>query len=129
MINLCKKEDLNLLSEYPKEVVENVNNVITILNESYGDNRKLGKRLTVDGKPTISLLYICGYPSLRHGPSINYEALKNCIITANAEFKGKKVMTTMIGSAQAILKGIALVQGVAPCGFLTAGLKAINQQR
>ena len=40
MINLCKKEDLNLLSEYPKEVVENVDNVITILNESYGDNRK-----------------------------------------------------------------------------------------
>lgn len=64
---------------------------------NYGDKRKLGKRLTVDGKPTISLLYICGYPSLRHGPSINYEALKNCIITANAEFKGKKVMTTMIG--------------------------------
>lgn len=41
MINLWKKEDLNSLSEYPKEVVENVNNVITILNESYGDNRKL----------------------------------------------------------------------------------------
>ena len=41
MINLWKKEDLNSLSEYPKEVVENVDNVITILNESYGDNRKL----------------------------------------------------------------------------------------
>ena len=40
MIKLWKKEDLNLLSEYPKEVVENVDNVITILNESYGDNRK-----------------------------------------------------------------------------------------
>ena len=45
MINLWKKEDLNSLSEYPKEVVENVDNVITILNESYGDNRKL----TYDG--------------------------------------------------------------------------------
>ena len=40
MINLCKKYDLSLLSEYPKEVVENVDNVITILDESYGDNRK-----------------------------------------------------------------------------------------
>ncbi|GAA3656572.1 hypothetical protein [Asaccharospora irregularis] len=40
MINLWKKEDLNLLSEYPKEVVENVGNVINVLNESYGDNRK-----------------------------------------------------------------------------------------
>ena len=40
MINLWKKDDLNLLLEYPKEVVENVDNVITILDESYGDNRK-----------------------------------------------------------------------------------------
>ena len=40
MINLYKKEELSLLSEYPKEVVENVDNVITILDESYGDNRK-----------------------------------------------------------------------------------------
>ena len=31
MINLWKKGDLNLLSEYPKEVVENVDNVINIL--------------------------------------------------------------------------------------------------
>ncbi|TQX30483.1 hypothetical protein [Clostridioides difficile] len=41
MINLFKKEDLNLLLEYPKEVVENVDNVINILDESYGDNRKI----------------------------------------------------------------------------------------
>lgn len=40
MIKLWKKEDLKLLLEYPKEVVENVDDVITILNESYGDNRK-----------------------------------------------------------------------------------------
>ena len=41
MINLFKKEDLNLLSEYPKEVVENVDNVINILDENYGCHRKL----------------------------------------------------------------------------------------
>ena len=40
MINLWKKEDLNLLLEYPKEVVENVDNVIDILDENYGYNRK-----------------------------------------------------------------------------------------
>ena len=40
MINLWKKDDLNLLSQYPREVIENVDNVITILDESYGDNRK-----------------------------------------------------------------------------------------
>lgn len=64
---------------------------------NYGDKRKLGKRLTIDGKPTISLLYICNYPGLRYGPPIDYDALKNAIMTANAEFKGKKVMSTMIG--------------------------------
>lgn len=39
MINLWKIEDLNLLLEYPKEVVENVDNVINILDENYGSNR------------------------------------------------------------------------------------------
>ena len=41
MINVFKKEDLNLLSKYPEEVVNNVNNTINILGESYGFNRKL----------------------------------------------------------------------------------------
>ncbi len=41
MINLWKKEDLNVLSEYPKEVVENIDNIINILDENYGCNRKL----------------------------------------------------------------------------------------
>ena len=40
MINLWKKEDLNLLSEYPKEVVNSVDNVINILDENYGCDRK-----------------------------------------------------------------------------------------
>lgn len=34
MINLWKKEDLDLLSEYPKEVVENVDKVIDILDKN-----------------------------------------------------------------------------------------------
>ena len=41
MIKVWKKEDLNLLSEYPKEVVESVYNIIDILDENYGYNRKL----------------------------------------------------------------------------------------
>lgn len=41
MINLWKKEDLNLLEEYPNEVVDSVDNVINILGENYGFNRKL----------------------------------------------------------------------------------------
>ena len=41
VINLWKKEDLNVLSEYPKEVVENIDNIINILDENYGCNRKL----------------------------------------------------------------------------------------
>ena len=41
MIKLWKKEDLNLLSEYQKEVVESVYNIIDILDENYGYNRKL----------------------------------------------------------------------------------------
>lgn len=65
----------------------------------FGDFRKLGKRLTVDGSPTISLLYICGYPR-RGVVSINYEALERCLLTATAEFKGKRVMTTVLGSTQ-----------------------------
>ena len=41
MINLFKKEDLKLLSKYPNEVVENIENAIDILDENYGYNRKL----------------------------------------------------------------------------------------
>ena len=41
MINLFKKEDLKLLAKYPDEVVENIENVIDILDENYGYNRKL----------------------------------------------------------------------------------------
>ena len=54
MIKLWKKEDLNLLSEYPKEVVENVDNSINILDESYGYNRKL----TDDGGYVCIIEYI-----------------------------------------------------------------------
>ena len=68
----------------------------------FGDKRKLGKRLTVepieDGQPIISLLYIANYPHSKR-VFVDYEALENALATANAEFKGKKVMTTLLGES------------------------------
>lgn len=84
--------------KYP--IVEKVNN-----KTPYGDLRKLGKRVTIDDNtPIISLMYMCTYPS-RKGEYIDYEAMENCLRTANAEFKGKKVMTTIVGSSQFDGKG------------------------
>ena len=66
----------------------------------YGDMRKLGKRLTMyDMTPTVSLLYICGYPHSKR-QFVDYGALERCLATANAEFKGKRVMTTMLGTTR-----------------------------
>ena len=67
MIKLIKKEELKVLSEYPKEVVENVDNVITILNESYGDNRKS----TDDGG------YVCVIEEIEEVEYLKVNILKN----------------------------------------------------
>ncbi len=64
----------------------------------YADKRKYGKRLTIQGEPIISLMYICGYPHSKRD-YLNYEALENCLATANGEFKGKKVATTILGTS------------------------------
>jgi len=69
MINLWKKEDLNLLSEYPKEVVDSVDNVITILNESYGDKRKL----TDDGG------YVCLIEDIEEVEYLKVNVLKGLV--------------------------------------------------
>lgn len=71
----------------------------------YGDLRKLGRRISVtDTKPTICLMYICTYPS-RKDNFIDYEALEKCLKAANAEYKGKKVITTLLGSTKFDGKG------------------------
>lgn len=68
-------------------------------NTPYGDLRKLGKRITFDDlQPIISLMFVCTYPS-RKGAFLDYDALEKCLKTANAEFKGKKVMTTIVGAS------------------------------
>lgn len=69
----------------------------------YGDKRKLGTRLTiypiVDEQPTISLCYIANYPNSKR-VFVDYDALENVLATANAEFKGEKVLTTLLGASQ-----------------------------
>lgn len=79
--------------KYP--FIEDANN-----KTNYGDKRKLGKRTTIENEntPIISLLYVCNYPN-KTREFIDYEALENCLRTAAAEFKGKKIATTVIGSS------------------------------
>lgn len=71
--------------------------------QRFGDMSRLGTRLTFyDTKPIISLLYICDYaPPFGNavGVTLDYDALRKCLETANAEFKGKSVITTVLGSA------------------------------
>ena len=69
MIKLWKHEDLNLLSVYPKEVVENIDNIITILNESYEDNRKL----TDDGG------YVCVIEDIKEVEYLKVNVLKGLV--------------------------------------------------
>lgn len=66
----------------------------------FADTRKLGTRLTVQegDSPIISLLYI--YEHIRHNDSLHYDALEKCLLTANAEFAGKKVATTVLGATR-----------------------------
>lgn len=64
----------------------------------YGDRRKLGKRITIPGKPIISLCYMCNFKSKKE--FLDYEGLENCIKTANIEFKGLNVVTTVMGTSR-----------------------------
>lgn len=65
----------------------------------YADFSKLGTRITINDTPIISLMYICGYPR-PNTDTVDYDSLTKCLLTANAEFRGKKVMATIIGSSQ-----------------------------
>ena len=65
----------------------------------YADFSKLGTRITINNTPIISLMYICGYPR-PNIDTVDYDSLTKCLLTANAEFRGKKVLTTILGSSQ-----------------------------
>lgn len=69
MLNLWKKEDLNLLSKYPNEVIENVDNSINILDENYGYNRKL----TDDGG------YVCIIEGIKEVEYVKLNVLKGLV--------------------------------------------------
>jgi hypothetical protein len=67
----------------------------------YGDINKLGTRITTKNtSPIFSLCFISkGYnfiPKLKP-EFIDYNALENCIKTANVEFSGLRVATTIMG--------------------------------
>ena len=65
----------------------------------YADFSKLGTRITINDTPIISLMYICGYPR-PNIDTVDYDSLTKCLLTGNAEFRGKKVMATILGSSQ-----------------------------
>ncbi len=69
--------------------------------QSYGDTRRLGTRVTVKKKgcPIVSLMYICRYPR-QDLKNLDYDALKQCLTTAALEFKGKRIMTTVLGATE-----------------------------
>ena len=69
MINLFKKENLKLLSKYPNKVVENIENVIDILDENYGYNRKL----TDDGG------YVCIIEDIKEIEYLKVNVLKGLV--------------------------------------------------
>lgn len=83
-----------MVVKYPGMGLEEANN-----STNYADLRKLGKRLTVDGTPTVSLMYICGYPHSER-VFLSYEALEKCLASANTEFRGRKVATTLVGTSR-----------------------------
>lgn len=66
----------------------------------YADTRKLGTHVTIDTTtPIFSLLYISKYPT-NNKVTVDYDALEKCLKIANAEFKGKKVITTLLGTSR-----------------------------
>lgn len=83
-----------MVMKYPGMGLEEANN-----STNYADLRKLGKRLTVNGTPTVSLMYICGYP---HSTRVflSYDALEKCLASANTEFRGRKVAMTLVGTSR-----------------------------
>ena len=65
----------------------------------YADFSKLGTRITINDTPIISLMYICSY-TMPNVETVDYDSLTKCLLTANAEFRGKKVMATILGASQ-----------------------------
>ena len=68
----------------------------------YGDKKKLGTYLIVNGIPVFCLCYIY---EARTNPSVrpdvlNYEALYRCLCQISDKFQGKRIATTLIGTSE-----------------------------
>lgn len=68
----------------------------------YGDKKKLGTVLVVNGEPTFCLCYIY---EARTNPSkrpdvLNYDALFQCLCQIDRKFQGKRIATTLIGASK-----------------------------
>lgn len=66
---------------------------------NYADTRKLGTCVPVVGTPEVCLMFVCGYPSKTRN-FCNYEAIESCFKYANAKYKGRKCLTTVVGSTR-----------------------------
>ncbi len=66
---------------------------------NYADNRKLGTCLPVSGIPEVCLMFVCGYPSKSRN-FCDYDAIESCFKYANVKYKGKKCLTTVVGSTR-----------------------------
>lgn len=69
MIKLIRSKDISKLSEYPKEIVDNIDNVISVLDESYGNNRKI----TDDGG------YVCVIEDIEEVEHLKENILKGIV--------------------------------------------------
>ena len=76
-----------------------------LLSTKYADKTNIGKRITTNNNttPRISLCFITyGYnfrPDIQ-SDYLDYEGLENCLKTANNEFKGLNVATTLLGTSK-----------------------------
>jgi len=69
----------------------------------YGDKSKIGTRITNNSTPKFSLCFITNSYNFRPDLSpdyLDYDGLEKCIKTANIEFSGLNVATTMIGGSK-----------------------------
>lgn len=80
-------------NKYP--VVEEENN-----KTKYGDKGKLGTVKIVDCiQPVVALMYVYGYPN-SNKCYLSYESLDKGLGICSSLFKGKKIMSTLIGSSK-----------------------------
>lgn len=92
MCNLSDGFQRKIKIKYP--FVDRINN-----KTPYGDERKLGTLEIIDGYPIIVLCFLTKKVKGKVC-FIDYEVLKKCLITINNTFKGKKILSTVMGGTE-----------------------------